>query len=106
MSMTNLTIMEEARSIAGGQLRFFREMRASRSIKAPLEAFPHIIDLMTALWGHPEFCAYMRKLTVQERDKTRNGFSTEVFSDIMAVYMLHKTLFGPENDLDSTPFTF
>lgn len=43
------------------------------------EAYPHIGQQLQALWGKPEFVAYMHSLTDDTRDGARKGFKGDVF---------------------------
>jgi hypothetical protein len=48
-----------------------------------LEAFPHIVERITATWGRKECLIYLRTLLEDKRDKTRNGFHLAVFQEIL-----------------------
>lgn len=62
---------------------------ATRNQQAALEAIPHVIDALTALWGYHECSNYLRRLLVidTERDN-RQGFSREAFDELVFLYRL------------------
>lgn len=48
-----------------------------------VEAFPHIVERLTATWGRPECLAFLKNLLEEKRDKTRAGFQLAVFQEIV-----------------------
>jgi hypothetical protein len=57
--------------------------------KAAIEATPHVVNALTAMWGFHECSNYLRKLMVidTERDN-RKGFSREAFEELVFLYRL------------------
>ncbi|OGT04531.1 MAG: hypothetical protein A2Y51_01225 [Gallionellales bacterium RIFCSPLOWO2_02_60_31] len=51
--------------------------------------FPHLFEKAMALWGLPEFDAYLADLMTTTRTN-RQGFPREVASDIIYLSMLHE----------------
>nr|MBS0021022.1 hypothetical protein [Gammaproteobacteria bacterium] len=70
-----------------------QQQKSTRSInkkqQAALEAMPHVVNALIAMWGYHECSDYLRKLMVidSERDY-RQGFSREAFDELAFLYRL------------------
>lgn len=57
--------------------------------QAALEATPHVVNALTALWGYYECSDYLRKLMlIDARRESRQGFSQEAFDELVFLYQL------------------
>ncbi|MGF1613123.1 MAG: hypothetical protein ACFCVA_04200 [Gammaproteobacteria bacterium] len=57
--------------------------------QAALEATPHVVNALTALWGYYECSVYLRKLMVIDaRRESRQGFSQEAFDELVFLCQL------------------
>lgn len=78
-------------------------------VRAALEAFPHIAQSITLLWGHDGFDEYLAKLIVDERG-TRKGFAMDAMEELLFIARVaraRKALFGMGFDRPprDTPWT-
>lgn len=67
--------------------------------------FPLILEKIMIMWDSPEFDSYLNKFMLDKREHPRQGFPTEVASEILRLSMLHSELFGttPTNEwIDSS----
>lgn len=48
-----------------------------------LEDYPHLIDKLTALWGHEEVMDFLHGLLINDRDAPREGFFLPVYREIL-----------------------
>lgn len=63
--------------------------RRVESSQAALEAMPHVVSALTAMWGYHECSTYLRKLMVIDTQRsTRQGFSREAFDELVFLYRL------------------
>lgn len=56
------------------------------------ERFPHVVQAIQMLWGHPELEAHFRHLTMDERGG-RQGFPEEAWAEIHFLMRLHQGVF-------------
>ncbi|MFZ0255649.1 MAG: hypothetical protein WAN46_08390 [Gammaproteobacteria bacterium] len=57
--------------------------------QAALEAMPHVVDALVAMWGYHECSNYLRKLMVIDSGRDhRQGFSREAFDELVFLYRL------------------
>jgi hypothetical protein len=56
--------------------------------RAAIEAYPHLLQPLCTLWGHPEFDRYVNRLLVDERGG-RKGFSAEVVEELLFLAQLN-----------------
>lgn len=95
--------LERSRPADGGDELRFPEIRlqlaepaASPRAKEPsvsnaraaIEAYPHLLQPLCTLWGHPEFDRYVSRLLVDERGG-RKGFSAEVVEELLFLAQLN-----------------
>jgi hypothetical protein len=56
-------------------------------LASTIEAFPHIVQQLTALWGDEgntlETQAYIEYLLTDNRDSVRAGFSMDIFQELI-----------------------
>jgi hypothetical protein len=55
------------------------------------EKFPHILETIQLMWGHPELNMYFDKLIVDDRGN-RQGFPTEAWAEIHMLSRVHHEL--------------
>jgi len=72
---------------------------ASRARDAGLEAFPHVLRQVVALWRKPEGRAYLERLLNDNRDGRRTGFPLGAYSDILMLLQISSA--PPAIDIDS-----
>ena len=82
-------------SIARDIIRKLHESAGAQSaginldVKANLEAYPHVVETLTALWGCYELKAFLKRLILSGFDrKTRAGFPEEVHEELVFLYNL------------------
>lgn len=56
------------------------------------QRFPHVVEALQRLWGHPELELYFRRLTMDERG-ARKGFPEEAWGEIHFLMELHRAAF-------------
>ena len=56
--------------------------------RGAIEAYPHLLQPLCTLWGHPEFDRYVSRLLVDERGG-RKGFSAEVVEELLFLAQLN-----------------
>lgn len=56
--------------------------------RAAVEAYPHLLQPLTTLWGHPEFDRYVSRLLVDDRGG-RKGFAAEVVAELLFLAQLN-----------------
>jgi hypothetical protein len=58
---------------------------------APMEKYQNISNAIQLIWEYPELIAYLDKLIVNDVTRfDRAGFSPEVLSDLMSIYVIAK----------------
>lgn len=55
------------------------------------EKFPHILETIQIMWGHPELNMYFNKLIVDDRGN-RQGFPTDAWAEIHMLSRIHHAL--------------
>jgi hypothetical protein len=95
--------LEHSRSADGGGELRFPEIRLQlagqatpertkepgmSNARAAIEAYPHLLQPLCTLWGHPEFDRYVSRLLVDERGG-RKGFSGEVVEELLFLAQLN-----------------
>jgi acyl-[acyl carrier protein]--UDP-N-acetylglucosamine O-acyltransferase len=61
----------------------------NKTHQAALEAMPHVVGALTAVWGYHECSSYLRKLMVVDTERgNRQGFSREAFDELAFLYRL------------------
>lgn len=58
-----------------------------------LRGFPHVIQRIKALWGHPELEFYIQELMISDRSD-RGGFPPDAFKELNAIMDVHRLLFA------------
>ncbi len=58
------------------------------------QQFPHILEKITIMWDSPEFDSYLNKFMLDHREHPRQGFPSEVASEILRLSMLHSEQFN------------
>jgi hypothetical protein len=61
---------------------------SSSNARAAIEAYPHLLQPLCTLWGHPEFDRYVNRLMVDDRGG-RKGFSPEVVEELLFLAQLN-----------------
>lgn len=56
--------------------------------------FPQLLDKLMIMWDSTEFDSYLNKFMLDKREHARQGFPSEVASEIFRLSMLHSELFG------------
>lgn len=57
--------------------------------KANLEAYPHVVETLTALWGCYELKAFLKRLILSGSDRNpRAGFPQAVYEELVFLYNL------------------
>lgn len=56
--------------------------------RAAIEAYPHLLQPLCTLWGHPEFDRYVNRLVVDDRGG-RKGFTAEVVEELLFLAQLN-----------------
>ena len=78
------------------------EVREIDPVKGYIEfedqQFPHIQEKLEVLWGEPECYAYLKTLTVSDRDD-RMGFPQAVFRSLVELLVLHPAVETERSDL-------
>lgn len=59
---------------------------------SPLEAYPHIRERLTALWGSYELDVYLNHLITDTRGGQRKGFPADALLDLMFLVELNKLI--------------
>ncbi len=63
--------------------------RREEKPRAALEATPHVVNALTAMWGYHECSIYLRKLLVVDTQRgNRQGFTREAFDELVFLYRL------------------
>jgi hypothetical protein len=62
-----------------------------------IEDYPHVIDKLCKLWGHPELFAYLDGLVTTERADLRTGFNPDAISEMFWLFDIHR-LVCPESN--------
>jgi hypothetical protein len=57
-------------------------------VRAAIEAYPHLIQPLNTLWGHPEFDRFVSRLIVDDRGG-RHGFSPDVMEELLFLAQLN-----------------
>jgi hypothetical protein len=60
-------------------------------VSALEQGFPHVVEKIQMMWGHPELDAYLRQVALDERGQ-RKGFSPEAWSEIHFLAELHQRI--------------
>lgn len=72
----------------------------------PLEAFPHIVEWLAAMWGRPESLEYVHALLQDNRAGRRSGFPLAAFEELLMLASLLEEQFGKtDNFLSGYPST-
>ena len=86
---------QEFRELAAGFHRQFNAQTPSWDAYRPqaqddrgLEAFPHIVGQLTAIWGRPACREFLDHLLHENRDGRRSGFSLAAYEDILFLRQL------------------
>ena len=53
-----------------------------------LHRYPHVIERLEALWGHPEFCNYTISILLTDRPH-RDGFNNDAWRELTMLRDLH-----------------
>jgi hypothetical protein len=57
-------------------------------VRAAIEAYPHLLQPLCTLWGHPEFERFVTRLIVDERGG-RKGFAADVIEELLFLAQLN-----------------
>ena len=69
------------------------------------QQYPHLFDRIFTLWDSPEFDTEINHLLLDKRDHFRQGFPTEVASELLRLSVLHSEQAGkivPDGWVDSS----
>jgi hypothetical protein len=64
------------------------DMAAATPAGLGLEAYPHIVTRLQALWGTPEVEPFLHQLLYDNRGGTRLGFEAETYRDIVLLHAI------------------
>ena len=56
--------------------------------------YPMVLEKIMIMWDSPEFDSYLNKFMLDKREHPRQGFPSEVASEILRLSMLHSQLYG------------
>lgn len=69
-----------------------------------LLAYPHVLERVRALCGHPELETYLNSIMISDRDH-REGFVPEAWVEMCRILDVHHLLYGTKQE-HFPPFRF
>jgi len=69
-----------------------------------LLTYPHVLERIRALWGHPERETYLNSIMISDRDH-RAGFIPEAWVEMRRILDVHRLLYGIKHE-HFPPFRF
>ena len=61
-------------------------MQPATILRHTKEQFPRIYNTIETLWGYPELQHYLKKIIIDDRDGTRQGFPAEVARELAFIH--------------------
>lgn len=58
-----------------------------------LSAYPHVLERIRALWGHPELETYLNSIMISDRDH-RAGFAPEAWLEMARILDVHRLIYS------------